>query len=175
MSTSRHYQHLSPEDRAAIMIASRQNHSVRAIARTLGRSASTIMFSGTLFAMGYAFLCRFAAVGIGAVDSGFSQIPHSLDQSAWLLGTSHLGTARRVWLPLLRNSLLTAALLVFLESMKELSAAMLLRPFGVQTLATYIYEYMSAERFEMAALPALVMVVAGLPTVLLLVFSMRDK
>ena len=52
---------------------------------------------------------------------------------------------------------------------------MLLRPFNVQTLATYIYEYMSAERFEMAAIPALVMVIAGLPTVLLLLFSMEDK
>lgn len=158
-----------------LIVTTGLDHAVNDFSEARGWASPGLLFSGTLFAMGYAFLCRFAAVGIGAVDSGFSQIPHSLDQSAWLLGTSHLGMARRVWLPLLRNSLLTAALLVFLESMKELSAAMLLRPFGVQTLATYIYEYMSAERFEMAALPALVMVVAGLPTVLLLVFSMRDK
>ncbi|MDO5091251.1 MAG: iron ABC transporter permease [Cardiobacteriaceae bacterium] len=158
-----------------LIVTTGLDHSINGIAKAHGFALPGLIFSGTLFAMGYAFLCRFAAVGIGAVDSGFNQIPASLDESARLLGKSSSAIARRVWLPLLRNSLLTAALLVFLESMKELSAAMLLRPFNVQTLATYIYEYMSAERFEMAAMPALVMVIAGLPTVLLLMWSMDDK
>ncbi|MDO4777364.1 MAG: iron ABC transporter permease [Cardiobacteriaceae bacterium] len=158
-----------------LIVTTGLDHTLNGFTRAYGLGLPGLVFSGTLFAMGYAFLCRFAAVGIGAVESGFNQIPASLDESAWLLGKSPRATARRVWLPLLRNSLLTAALLVFLESMKELSAAMLLRPFNVQTLATYIYEYMSAERFEMAAMPALVMVVAGLPTVLLLMHSMEDR
>lgn len=158
-----------------LIVTTGLDHGINDLADAHGWPLPGLIFSGTLLAMGYAFLCRFAAVGIGAVESGFNQIPPSLDESAWLLGKSHTVTAAHVWLPLLRNSLLTAALLVFLESMKELSAAMLLRPFGVQTLATYIYEYMSAERFEMAAMPALVMVAAGLPTVLLLMHSMKDK
>lgn len=158
-----------------LIVTTGVDHMLNDFTQARGWGLPGLVLSGTLFAMGYAFLCRFAAVGIGAVESGFNDIAPSLDQSAWLLGKSHTATAFAVWLPLLRNSLLTAALLVFLESMKELSAAMLLRPFNVQTLSTYIYEYMSAERFEMAALPALVMVAAGLPTVLLLVFSMRDK
>lgn len=66
-------------------------------------------------------------------------------------------------------------MLVFLECMKELSAAILLRPFNVETLATYVYQYMSAEDFEVAALPAVVMVVAGLPAVLVLTASMTRK
>lgn len=158
-----------------LLVTTSLDHRLNNLTEAHGWGLPGLIFSGTLFAMGYAFLCRFSAVGIGALESGFSQIPHSLDHSAWLLGKSPCATAFQVWLPLLRNSLFTAALLVFLESMKELSAAMLLRPFNVQTLATYIYEYMSAERFEMAAIPALVMVIAGLPTVLLLLFSMEDK
>lgn len=158
-----------------LIVTTGLDHRLNDLTEARGWGLPGLIFSGTLFAMGYAFLCRFAAVGIGALESGFNQMPHNLDHSAWLLGKSPRMTALQVWLPLLRNSLITAALLVFLESMKELSAAMLLRPFNVQTLATYIYEYMSAERFEMAAIPALVMVIAGLPTVLLLLFSMEDK
>lgn len=157
-----------------LMVTTTLDHALNDVSAALGFALPGLLLSGTLFAMGYAFICRFAAVGIGAVDSGFAHIPHSLDDSAALLGKSPWQTAGTVWLPLLRNSLLTAALLVFLESMKELSAAMLLRPFNVQTLATYIYEYMSAERFEMAAVPALVMVAAGLPTVWLLLYAMKD-
>lgn len=143
--------------------------------QALGGAPQGLIFSGTLFAMGYAFLCRFSAISIGSVESGMSKIPPSLDQTAYLFGYSPLKITQRIFMPLLRNSLLTAFMLVFLESMKELSAAILLRPFNVETLATYVYQYMSAEDFEVAALPAVVMVVAGLPAVLLLTASMSKN
>lgn len=157
-----------------LMITTAFDHKINAISKALGFGMVGLIWSGTIAALVYAFLCRFAAVSLGAVESGFAHIPPSLDQSAFLLGCSEKQTAWRLWLPLLRNSLVTAALLLFLESMKELSAAMLLRPFNVQTLSTYIYEYISAERFEMAALPALLMVVLGLPLVALLLKTMED-
>lgn len=145
------------------------------LVQSIGGPAQEAIFAGTLFAMGYAFLCRFSAISIGSVESGLSKIPPSLDQTAYLFGYSPLQTTQRVFLPLLRNSLLTAFMLVFLECMKELSAAILLRPFNVETLATYVYQYMSAEDFEVAALPAVVMVLAGLPAVLILTASMTRK
>ncbi len=143
--------------------------------RAIGIESKGLIFAGTLFAMGYAFLSRFGAIGIGSVDSGLIKISSSLDDTAKLSGYSTWRTIQRVFLPLLRPSLLTAFLLVFLEALKELSAAILLRPFGVQTLATYVYQYMSAEEFEVAALPALVIVLAGLPSVLILTASMNKK
>lgn len=143
--------------------------------RAIGIESKGLIFAGTLFAMGYAFISRFGAIGIGSVDSGLVKISTSLDDTAKLCGYRPWQTIKKVFLPLLRNSLLTAFLLVFLESLKELSAAILLRPFGVQTLATYVYQYMSAEEFEVAALPALVIVLAGLPSVLILTASMKRK
>lgn len=158
-----------------LIITTSADHRLNDLVKALGGSAQGLLFTGTLFAMGYAFLCRFAAIGIGSVESGMTKIPPSLDQTAYLFGYSTLQTTRRIFLPLLRNSLLTAFMLVFLESMKELSAAILLRPFNVETLATYVYQYMSAEDFEVAALPAVVMVVAGLPAVLILTASMTQN
>lgn len=157
-----------------LMVTTSFDHQFNALSKTLGYGVVGLLWSGTMAVLVYAFLCRFAAVGLGAVESGFGRIPDNLDHSALLLGCQQSALTWRLWLPLLKNSLLTAALLLFLESMKELSAAMLLRPFHLQTLATYIYEYASAERFEAAALPAVVLVLVGLPLVGLLLKAMRD-
>ncbi|UJF23835.1 iron ABC transporter permease [Suttonella sp. R2A3] len=158
-----------------LIVTTSIDHAINAFTNASGYGNVGLLLSGTLFAMALAFSCRFAAIGIGAVDAGMSKMPHSYDDCAYLNGYSHSETARKIWLPLLRNSLLTAFLLIFLESMKELSAALLLRPFNVELLSTYIYQYMTAERFEVAALPALLMVVIGLPPVLLLTYSMDKK
>ncbi|PID66682.1 MAG: iron ABC transporter permease [Gammaproteobacteria bacterium] len=158
-----------------LIVTSGADHRINEFFNAIGISSRGLIFSGTLIAMGYAFLSRFAAIGIGSVDSGLVKIPYSLDQTAQLCGHRPLSTVKKVLLPLLRNSLLTAFLLVFLESLKELSAAILLRPFNVETLATYVYQYMSAEEFEVAALPALVIVLAGLPPVIILTASMNRK
>ncbi|MBV7433538.1 iron ABC transporter permease [Cardiobacteriaceae bacterium TAE3-ERU3] len=158
-----------------LIVTTSVDHSLNAVTRSIGYGNVGLLLSGTLFAMTLAFVCRFSAVAIGAVETGMAKVPTSFDESAYLNGYSYSETSRLIWLPLLRNSLLTAFLLVFLESMKELSAALLLRPFNVQMLSTYIYEYMTSEMFEVAALPALLMVVAGLPAVLLLTYSMDKR
>ncbi|MGY0399828.1 MAG: ABC transporter permease [Ostreibacterium sp.] len=155
-----------------LIVSTSVDDSISHISEFLGLGSQGLLFSGTLFAMGYAFLCRFSAISIGSVEAGLSKISPSLDQTAYLYDYGMIKTTRTLFLPLLRNSLLTAFLLVFLESMKELSAAILLRPFNVETLATYVYQYMSAEAFEVAAVPAFIMLLAGLPTVLLLTYSM---
>lgn len=157
-----------------LMVTTAFDHQLNAFTQKWGMGIVGLVWSGSVAVLVYAFWCRFSAVGLGAVESGFSGVSKHLDQSALLLGCSESALGWRLWLPLLRNSLLTAGLLLFLESMKELSAAMLLRPFHVQTLSTYIYDYMSAERFEMAALPAVVMVVVGLPMVFFLLRAMED-
>lgn len=158
-----------------LIVTTTIDHGLNALTASWGFGNIGLLLSGTLFAMGFAFLCRFAAIAIGSVEAGMGKIPISLDQTAFMHGYNHGQTARVVWLPLLRGSLLTAFVLVFLESMKELSAALLLRPFNVNTLATHIFEYMSAEMFEVAALPALLLVVVGLPPVILLTLSMDNK
>ncbi len=151
------------------------DHRINDVAEWLGFSRPGLLLSGTLVAMAYAFVVRFSAISLGTVESGLSQISTSLDKTAVLYGYGFTGIMKRIFIPLLKNSLLTAFLLVFLESLKELSAAILLRPFNVETLSTYVYQYMSTEEFDRAALPALIMVIAGLPAVLLLVKAMEKS
>nr|MBS9777390.1 iron ABC transporter permease [Gammaproteobacteria bacterium] len=158
-----------------LIVTSIFDKSLSNISEWLGFGKQGQIIGGTLFVMGYAFLTRFAAIGIGSVETGLNKIPTSLDDTAYLFSYKPINTIQRVFLPLLRNSALTAFMLVFLESMKELSAAILLRPFNIETLATYVYQYMSAEQFEVAALPALVIVLAGIPPVLILTASMKKN
>ncbi|MDA0676104.1 MAG: iron ABC transporter permease, partial [Proteobacteria bacterium] len=79
-----------------------------------------------------------------------------------------LATLRRVHLPIMRSSVLTAAILIFVDGMKELPMTVILQPFDFQTLATFVYQYASDERLGQAALPALTIVAAGILPVLLL-------
>ena len=116
----------------------------------------------------WAYLVRFNAVAINSLQSGYSRIPTSLDESARMLGTSNLGILRYVHAPLLKRSVLTAALLVFVDVMKELPATLVLRPFNSDTLAVVTYQLARDERLGEAALPALALVLVGLLPVLLL-------
>jgi iron(III) transport system permease protein len=116
----------------------------------------------------WAYLVRFNAVAINALQSGYSRIPASLDESARMLGTSNLGILRHVHAPLLKRSVLTAALLVFVDVMKELPATLVLRPFNADTLAVVTYQLARDERLGEAALPALALVLVGLLPVMLL-------
>lgn len=158
-----------------LIVTTGADHVIGDVLERLGFAPQGLLFSGTLLAMGYAFVTRFSAVAIGSVDTGISKIPENLDKTALLFAYRPLRAIRKIFLPLLHNSILTAFMLVFLESMKELSAAILLRPFNVETLATYVYQYMSADNFEVAALPALVLVVAGFPAILILTASMKNR
>lgn len=124
---------------------------------------------GSLVALILAYGVRFMAVAYGPIDSAFERIKPSLWQAARSLGASNWEILWRVSLPMLRAGLATAALLVFVEVMKEMPATLLLRPFGWDTLATRIFEMTSEGEWERAALPALTQVAAGLIPVILLV------
>jgi iron(III) transport system permease protein len=119
-------------------------------------------------ALVFACVVRFLALGYGSMEAGLARITPSMDDAARSLGQTAAGAMRRVHLPLLRGSLLTATLLVFVDAMKELPMTLVLRPFNFSTLAVHVYEYASAERFQAAAPAALTIVAAGIGPVLLL-------
>ncbi len=124
--------------------------------------------AGTLFATLIAYLVRFHAVGAGTLDSGFARIPYRLDEATRLLGHGGLAALRRVQLPLLRGSVVTSIVLVFVELMKELPITLLTRPFGFDTLAVRVFELTAEGEWHRAALPSLAIVLAGLIPVFLL-------
>ena len=121
-----------------------------------------LLFTGTIVALVYACLVRYLATAMQAVDAGLAKITPHMDQAARSLGHTPLQTLARVHLPLLRGSLLTAALLVFLDVMKELPATLVMRPFNFDTLATQAYTLASDERLAEASTSALAIVAVGL-------------
>jgi iron(III) transport system permease protein len=124
--------------------------------------------TGSLLVLVYAYAVRFLAPGLSAVESGIGQVPEEMTASARTLGATPSRTMWRVHLPLSRASLLTAAILVGVDALKELPIVLLLRPFGFDTLPVWVYNLASESRFQQAALPALsIVAVALLPVVLL--------
>jgi iron(III) transport system permease protein len=113
-------------------------------------------------------MIRFLAISAGGVEAGFSKSPLSFDGAARSLGETKAGTVRRIHLPLLSPALGAAAILVFVDCMKELPATLLLRPIGIETLATHIYAEASRGTYEDGAVAALLIVLVGLGPVLLL-------
>lgn len=130
-----------------------------------------LLFSGTLFALLLAYTVRFLAVSLHSVESGLERIKPSMDNAARSLGYTPLQALKRVHVPLLRGSVLTALLLVFVDVLKELPATLVLRPFNFNTLAVRTYELASDERLADAALPALAIVLVSLLPVILLARS----
>lgn len=125
-------------------------------------SGPGLLLSGSVVAIIFAHVARFTAVANKTLESSYQKISPSLDMVSKSLGQGGLSLLRRVHMPLMKKSALVAALLIFVESMKELPAALLLRPFDFQTLPTYVYQYASDEQLEVAALGALLIVLVGL-------------
>ncbi len=138
---------------------------------------SSVGYWVTATALGivWAYLVRFTAVALQSVQSGYARMPASLDDSARTLGTTGLGLATRVHWPLLKRSTAAAALLVFVDVMKELPATLVLRPFNSDTLAVVADQLARDERLGEAALPALTLVLAGLVPVILLSRTLRSR
>jgi iron(III) transport system permease protein len=141
------------------------------------RPESSVGYWITATALGivWAYLVRFTAVALQSVQSGYSRVPNSLDDSARMLGTTGVGLALRVHWPLLKRSTAAAALLVFVDVMKELPATLVLRPFNSDTLAVVTYQLARDERLGEAALPALTLVLVGLVPVILLSRTLRGR
>ncbi len=127
-----------------------------------------LLMSGTLAALIFAYLTRFLAVALQTVDAGLTRIRPSMDEAGRAMGYRPGQVLRRIHIPMLRGSLLTAVLLVFVDVLKELPATLILRPFNFNTLAVRAYELASDERLADTAPAALTIVLAGLLPVILL-------
>ena len=134
-----------------------------------GAFGTGLLLTGTVIGLFYAYLIRFLALAWGAVESSLIRIPRQLDDAARGLGADRLDVLARVHVPLLRSGLATAALLVFVEVMKELPATLLLRPLGGDTMAIAVWQATTESLFETAALPALMIVLVGLLPVALMI------
>lgn len=144
------------------------DNNIDAAMRSLFGVSTGLVLSGTAFALVLAYTIRFLAASLGAVEAGFSKVSRNIDAASRTLGATISETLWRVHLPLLRPALGAAALLVFVDSMKELPATLLLRPFNFDTLATQVFTLVSLYRYEEAGLSALTIVAVSLAPVLLL-------
>lgn len=138
-----------------------------AINAVTGHAGLLIAGSGAALVIGYAV--RFLAIPIGFAQAGFSRIPSELDDMARILGAPPRKVTRTVHLPLMRQAFWGAALLVFVDCLKELPLTLLLRPLNVETLSTYIYQFATRGSFEEGSLAALLIVLAGILPVIRMV------
>jgi iron(III) transport system permease protein len=132
-----------------------------------------LLLSGTIAALVFAYVVRFLAVALSTVEAGLARIRPSVEDAARVLGRGPGGTLVAVHAPLIRGSLLSAALLVFVDTMKELPATLIVRPFDFDTLAVRVYNLASDEKLAQASTAALVIVAAGLVPVMILARAMR--
>ena len=139
------------------------------------QTAIGALLTATAAGLIWAYLVRFSAVALQSLESGYARIPVSFDDSARMLGVSGGALLWRVHWPLLKRSAAVAALLVFVDVMKELPATLVLRPFNSDTLAVVAYQLARDERLAEAALPALTLVAVGLIPVILLSRTLRSQ
>ena len=123
---------------------------------------------GSFSALLYTYLCRFNAIGIGYINSGMQRVSPNLLEAGRLQGVSFEKSLYKIILPLIRPSVLTGFLVVFVDIFKELPITLLLRPFNFETLATYVYQYAKEEMLEQCALAALLIVIIGIIPVFIL-------
>ena len=151
------------------------DHALIAWAREHWGTNLGLVITGSAIALVFAYLARFLAVALNAVESSLARIRPSLDEAARSLGASRVGLLARVHVPLLSGGLISGLLLVFVDVMKELPATIVLRPFNFETLATQVYILAADERLAEAATPSLIIVAVGLIPVVLLSRTLRGK
>ena len=127
-----------------------------------------LILSGTLFALIFSYLVRFLAVSVGSVESSLGKIKPSMDDAARSMGFKPMHVLQKIHIPIMRTTLLTAVLLVFVDVLKELPATLLLRPFNFNTLAVRAYELAADERLADASSAAIMIVLTGIIPVILL-------
>ncbi len=148
------------------------DNALNALSRDWFSVSVGLLFSGTVATLLFGYGVRFMTIAYRSVAAGMDTITPAIHSAACVLGCRPLATLWRVHAPLLGASIITAVLLVFIDTLKELPLTLILRPFNFETLATYVFQYASDELLEECALGALIIVVAGLPAVLLLHHSM---
>ena len=144
------------------------DNAVDGLARAAFGVSTGLLLSGSAAALVYAYVARFLAISAGGIEAGLEKLPRSLDHSARTLGETAGGVLRHVHLPLIRPALGAAAILVFVDCMKELPATLLLRPLNFETLSTALYGEAARGTYEDGAVAALAIVLVGLVPVIVL-------
>lgn len=144
------------------------DRATSAVAQALTGTGTGLLLLGSGAAVVYAYAVRFLAIALGGVESALSKIPASLDEAGATLGAGPGARLRRVHLPLMNRAVMAASVLIFVDCMKELPATLLLRPLGVETLATLLYGEAARGTYENGALAALLIVAVGVLPVWLL-------
>ncbi len=134
-----------------------------------------LLITGSGVTLIYAYIVRFMAIAEGTTTSAFQKISKNLDDAAILFGRSNFATFREILLPILRPAIFSAALLVFIDTLKELSATIMLRPFGVETLSIYIHDLASRGRIEQASIASIIIMSVGIFSLFLLSKSLKVK
>ena len=143
------------------------DHRLIGVVRFLSGEEMGLLLSGTIVALLFAYTVRFLAVSLGAVQAGLEKIKPTLVYAARSLGRRPAEVLRQIHVPLLRSTVLTALLIVFVDVLKELPATLILRPFNFNTLAVRAYELASDERLADASVPSLMIVLVGIGPVIL--------
>lgn len=144
------------------------DNTIDSWARDYLNFSTGLILSGTLVALIFAYMVRFLAVSLQSVEAGLEKIKHSMDDAARSLGYTPMETLRKIHMPLMKGSLLTSVLIVFVDVMKELPATLILRPFNFNTLAVRAFELASDERLADSSSAAIMIVLVGLIPVILL-------
>jgi iron(III) transport system permease protein len=144
------------------------DQGINAIVRAMGGSGVGLVLAGSVAAVIIAYVIRFLAIALGFAQAGYARIAPEFDDVARMLGAGPATLARTIHLPLLRPAIWGAALLVFVDCLKELPATLLLRPLNVETLPTYIYQFATRGNFEEGSLAALIIVAVGIPAVIVI-------
>ncbi|WP_298953481.1 iron ABC transporter permease [uncultured Methylobacterium sp.] len=139
-----------------------------ALSRQITGTGLALVGLGSGTALIYAYVVRFLAITVGSSEAGLARVPRSLGDAARMLGRGPAGALARVHLPLIAPAVLSGALLVFVDCVKELPATLLLRPLNVETLATHLYGEAARGTYEDGAVAALLIVAVGLLPVALL-------
>jgi len=138
--------------------------TLAALDRTLPLPSGSVLVGSTL-GLVFALVVRYLAVGYQGVDAGLGRVPTETVDSARVLGSGPTRTALTVELPQARYAVLAAAALLAIDTIKELPITLLLRPFGVDTLAVWVWQATSESLWAQAALPSLAMVAVGMAAV----------
>jgi iron(III) transport system permease protein len=138
------------------------DEAINSVTRNVFGIGVGLVVAGSGAALVIAYVLRFLAIATGSAQAGLTRISTHMDDVARTLGTKPMGVARAIHLPLARPALAGAALLVFVDCLKELPATLLLRPLNVETLPTYIYQFATRGNFEEGALAALLIVAVGI-------------
>ena len=134
-----------------------------------------LVFIGSFYILIFTYVCRFNAVAFGAINSGINRLPPNMVEASLTLGNSFWYSLKKVLFPIIKPSILTAAILTFVDIVKELPITLLLRPLNFETLATYVYQFASDEMLGRASAAALIIVLIGLIPILFINNLMSKK